>query len=148
MIVLSFMITPVLAGSSETIKKDGRLEFLNSKGSVIASIDIDIVETPHAHARGLMGVESMKLTQGMLFVYGEAEDMVFWMRNTPLSLDIIFISDTKEVINIAKNTVQMTDNRYRSEKPAQFVVEVISGFCEKYGIESGTRVRWKRYRSR
>ena len=108
------------------------------------TIIIEIADTPKARARGLMGNRTLDDTMGMLFVYSTADDRVFWMRNTVMSLDILFISATNRVINIARQTQPMSDTRYHSKAPAKFVVEVISGFCDRHGIKEGALVRWVR----
>ena len=154
-VILLFMLFYANAGSMDTdpafVKKtatfrnDGRLEFVNHDGMVRASITIEIAETRATRAKGLMGREEMDDNVGMLFVYQRAGDKVFWMRNTPLSLDIIFVSEDGAVLNIAGRTLPFSDNKYRSKGPAKYVVEVLSGFCDRYGIREGTRVRWYRH---
>lgn len=154
-IIPLFMLFYANAGSMDTdpafVKKtaifrdDGRLEFVNHNGMVRASITIEIAETRATRAKGLMGREEMDDNVGMFFVYQRAGDKVFWMRNTPLSLDIIFVSEDGAVLNIAGRTLPFSDNKYRSKGPAKYVVEVLSGFCDRYGIREGTRVRWYRH---
>jgi len=129
---------------AEPIRNDGRLEFLTPTGKVVATIIIEIADTQKAQTKGLMGNRTLDDTMGMLFIYKQAGNLVFWMRNTRISLDILFVSETLRVINIAKNTQPMSDTRYDSKAPAQFVVEVLSGFCDRYGIKEGYRVKWVR----
>lgn len=154
-VILLFMLFYANAGSMDTdpafVKKtatfrnDGRLEFVNHNGMVRASITIEIAETRATRAKGLMGREEMDDNVGMLFVYQRAGAKVFWMRNTPLSLDIIFVSEDGAVLNIAGRTLPFSDNKYRSKGPAKYVVEVLSGFCDRYEIREGVRVRWYRH---
>jgi uncharacterized protein len=154
-VILLFMTVYANAGSMDTgpasVKKtatfrnDGRLEFVSHDGRVRASITIEIAETKATRAKGLMGREEMDDNVGMLFVYQRVGDKVFWMRNTPLSLDMVFVSEDGMVLNIAGRTRPFSDNNYRSKGPAKYVVEVLSGFCDRYGIREGTRVRWYRH---
>lgn len=88
--------------------------------------------------------EKMGYNWGMLFIFQKPDIRVFWMRNTILSLDMIFVSEKGTVISIAKNTKPMTDDLYRSEKPAKYVVEVKAGFCDIFGIKPGTKIKVKR----
>ena len=69
-------------------RKDGVLDFLRPDGSVIVSIDIEVVADRESQARGLMGRTSLPARGGMLFTYDSPKDQSFWMKNTPLPLDI------------------------------------------------------------
>ena len=87
--------------------------------------------------------------EGMLFVYPEEGDRSFWMKNTLISLDMIFLDSEKEVINVETafpepNTSDEDLTRYRSERPVKYVVEVNAGFAENYSISEGTKVTWSR----
>ena len=90
-----------------------------------------------------MGPRSLGYSEGMLFIFSKAEPRQFWMHNTRMSLDIIFIDDTKQIINIYSHTKPMSDNIYISAKPAKYVLEVLAGFTELYGITQGSPVTWK-----
>lgn len=136
---------PVAAGSSGAIRADGRLEFFNPEGRVLAAITIEIADTPQARATGLMGRRGLDDSMGMLFVHDEAGPKHFWMRNTPTALDIIFVSAEGRVIHIAADTRPMSDTVYSSSGPARYVVEVIAGFCARYGIAEGVQIFWQRY---
>ncbi len=105
---------------------------------------IEIAETPETRARGLMERRGLDDTAGMLFIYDTTGDRTFWMRNTPTSLDIIFVSEDKRVVNIAKHTQPMSDTNYYSKGPARYVVEARAGFTDRHGIKEGTQVRWQR----
>ena len=129
---------------AKPIRPDGKLAFLTPGGDVAATIIIEIADTPNARAKGLMGNRMLDDTMGMLFVYKQAGNRVFWMRNTKMSLDILFVSNTHRVIRIAKQTQPMSETRYYSNAPAQFVVEVLSGFCDRYGIKEGYQIDWMR----
>lgn len=125
------------------VRIDGILDFLGSDNKVITSIAVEIADTPETHARGLMGRYLSDNNQGMLFVFPGAEPRSFWMRNTPTSLDMIFVGEDRRVINIARETTAMSENSYRSLGPARFVVEVKAGFADRYGIQKGTSIRWR-----
>lgn len=153
-LVVAFIALYVCAGCIDTgpppgkklgtFREDGRLKFVDDDDTLCASIAIEIADTLQTRAKGLMGRREMDDTVGMLFIYDSADDRVFWMRNTPLSLDIIFVSENRQVINIAKRTQPLSDNQYRSQGPAKYVVEVMSGFSDRHEIGEGTRVRWQR----
>ncbi len=126
-------------------RPDGTLDFVRPDGSVITTIAIEIAEGDSAQARGLMQRRSLGYDKGMLFPYGEAAERAFWMRNTPLSLDILFADAERRIVKIAERTEPFSDARIRSEAPAQYVVEVRAGFAERFGLrEDSTRIRWQR----
>jgi hypothetical protein len=77
---------------------------------------------------------------GMLFVFPREQQLSFWMKNTPLPLDIIFINSTHTIVNIATNTQPFSEDPLPSGFPAQFVLEVNAGFCKQHDIAVGSQV--------
>ena len=133
-------------GVAETgghLRADGILEFLGPDGKVCATIAIEVADDEEERAKGLMWRTALADTQGMLFVYSDADYRVFWMRNTLVALDMIFASRDRRVINIAKQTEPLSSKLYRSTRPAQYVVEVVAGFCDQKGVGEGTEIRWR-----
>lgn len=137
---------PTLSGAPTDVsfRKDGTLTFVRPDGTPIRTIDIEIADTDSAVARGLMDRRSMGFDKGMLFIFPEANDRGFWMRNTPLPLDIIFVSPDSQVINIAERTKPFSEAVIEPEAPKRFVVEVRAGFTERFGLTDSTRVTWTR----
>lgn len=125
-------------------RPDGVLDFLRPDSSVITRIAIEIAESDSAQARGLMDRRSLPARGGMLFVDQEPSMRSFWMKNTPLALDIIFVDAEGEVVNIARRTTPYSEAFIRSTDSAQFVVEVRAGFADRYGLSDSTRIRWRR----
>ncbi len=123
-------------------RKDGELTFLDSSGTVIIKIDIQIAQTEFDRELGLMFRKSMNENQGMLFIFPDVQVRNFWMRNTEIPLDMIFINDSKIILNIAKNTTPYSDNSYASSGPAKYVLEVNGGFSDSHNITPGTKVNW------
>ena len=64
------------------------------------------------------------------------------MRNTLISLDMIFVNAQKEIVTIHKNTKILSDQSYPSTKPAMYVIEVVAGFTDKYNIKEGDKISW------
>ena len=132
--------------SNAPLRDDGVLDFLKPDGSIITSISIEIAETSENIKRGLMWRYSLDTKRGMLFVFQDLGYQTFWMRNTPVPLDIIFIGENSCVKNIAESTRPMSDESYHSKGPAQYVLEVRAGFSERYGIKAGHCIRWQRHK--
>ncbi len=125
-------------------KKDGELTFQTKDGSFISTIDLEFAETTKERTQGLMYRTEMKENQGMLFIFPEEQMQSFWMHNTVLPLDMIFINSNLEIVTIRKNTKPYDDSSYASTKPAQYVVEVNAGYTDKFNIKVGDKVVFRR----
>lgn len=124
-------------------REDGTLTFIQDSADAV-QIAIEIAETDSARRRGLMERASLPDSSGMLFIFPSPEQSGFWMANTPLSLDIIFVSPDSQIVDLAKYTKPLSSKNVPSSKPYQFVVEVPAGFADTHGIVEGNRVRWNR----
>jgi uncharacterized protein len=131
--------TPVPA-----FRKDAELVFVSAKGATLARIDVEIAERATERMRGLMLREQMEENQGMLFLFPTEEPLSFWMKDTPLPLDIIFLGADRTVVTIRKNTVPFSEASVPSDRPARFVVEVNAGFADRHRLATGDRVFWQR----
>jgi len=105
------------------------------------TIDIEIANSPEEHAQGLMQRKSLPENSGMLFVFEEPHTLSFWMKDTYIPLDIIFIDENLNIINITKNTTPLFEGTYSSEAPAKYVVEVNAGFSEQHNIVPGNPIK-------
>ncbi|MCF8240709.1 MAG: DUF192 domain-containing protein [Melioribacteraceae bacterium] len=123
--------------------KQGELTFTNQNDEFVKKIDIELADTFEKRTTGMMYRDKMKENQGMLFVFPVEEPQSFWMKNTVLSLDMIFVNSKREIVKIHKSTTPYSMQSYPSERPATYVVEVIGGFCEKFGIEEGFKINWR-----
>lgn len=128
------------------IRIDGVLEFVRFDDTVVTSINIEIADTPETQMKGLMGRRSIGYTHGMLFVFETVKPQNFLMKNTQISLDIIFVGENECVVNIAESTTPMSDKIYRSEGPVKYVVEVKAGFAKYFKIDKRICIRWRRNR--
>jgi uncharacterized membrane protein (UPF0127 family) len=122
--------------------KEGELTFTDSLGVLKAKIDLEIADTEYDRQLGLMNRKVMKENEGMLFIFSRPDYQSFWMRNTLISLDMIFVNDRKQIVTIHKNTKILADESYSSSQPALYVVEVIAGFTDKHNIQIGDRINW------
>lgn len=101
------------------------------------SVTVEIAATPASRERGLMFRRELEPMHGMLFVFSEDADHGFWMKNTPLSLDIIFIDARRRVVGILANTVPYSERQLRVGHRSRYVLEVAAGFCVRHGVEVG-----------
>lgn len=127
--------------TAPTFKKEGELRFINNTGSdTLAIIDIEIADNDQKTAQGLMYRSSMPENAGMLFLMDSERIQGFWMRNTYIPLDMIFVNKQMEIVTIHPNTTPMRESSYFSTKPALYVVEVNAGFCHKNNINDGDKI--------
>ncbi len=131
----------VVETSAPTFKKEGELLFISkAERETLAAIDIEIADNDQKTAQGLMYRSSMPRNAGMLFLMPREEIQGFWMRNTYIPLDIIFVNSNKEIVTIHANTTPMKENSYISTEPALYVVEVNAGYCKKNNIKEGDKI--------
>jgi uncharacterized membrane protein (UPF0127 family) len=129
--------------SQKAVKGEGELQFLRQDGSIAVSISIEIADTAEARIKGLMERWSLPELHGMLFIFDSPEIQRFWMHNTPLSLDMIFVDENRRILNMAESTTPMSKQTYGSRGPAKYVVEVRAGFSKRHGIEEGMSIQWQ-----
>lgn len=122
--------------------KEGELTFTDSIGTLKTKIDLEIADNEYERELGLMNRNVMKENEGMLFIFPIQRQQSFWMRNTLISLDMIFVNDQKKIVTIHKNTKILSDNSYPSSEPARYVVEVLAGFTDKNNIQVGDKIDW------
>lgn len=126
-----------------SFNKEAELVFLNGNDT-IQSVDVELAETDYEQQTGLMHRTEMAMHQGMLFIYkDERPRPTFYMKNTRLPLDLIYINANKQVVEINKNAKPFDETPIRAEQPAKYVLEVNAGFADKYQINDSLRVKFK-----
>lgn len=134
--------TPSVPGVDIPFTSEGTLAFSRSDGSPIVEIEIEIADDDSTRTRGLMQRLTLPDKGGMLFVFGDEAVRTFWMANTPLSLDLIFVARSGEVIDIVKYTKPLSPINVTSRSEALYVVEVKAGFSDTWGISETDRIEW------
>lgn len=114
------------------------LEIATRTGVKIFSVEM--ATTPEEKGTGLMHRKHLPDGQGMLFDFSPAQQVSMWMKNTYISLDMIFIGSNGRIVRIAENTEPLSTRIISSRRPAKGVLEVIGGTAKKYGIAPGDRV--------
>lgn len=115
----------------------GRIELLTADGR--QSFTIEIADDPTEQALGLMFRPSMAVDAGMLFIFEPTRPASFWMRNTMIPLDMLFIDDTGRVETIAVRMDTYSTRSSASEGPVRAVLEINAGLSEKLGIAPGAQ---------
>jgi uncharacterized membrane protein (UPF0127 family) len=105
---------------------------------------VEIARTPQEQAQGLMHRQSLAPDRGMIFPYEPPQPVGFWMKNTLIPLDMIFIRADGTIGRIAENTVPMSLEMVPSVEPVVAVLEIAGGRSRELGIKAGDRVDWPR----
>jgi uncharacterized membrane protein (UPF0127 family) len=117
--------------------------FLHTSGDQKVRVSVEVARTPHERQQGLMHRSKLEPGTGMIFLFEEPSMQSFWMKNTLISLDMIFIDENLVVVGVVDNTVPMTLTPCRVDAPSQYVLEVKAGFAAHHGIGPGTKVTFK-----
>ena len=122
---------------------DGTLDVMRND-SMLLTLDIEIADNDSTRERGMMQRTGFPDDSGMLFVFDNEEIQTFWMGNTPVALDLLFINSGAEVLNFSKYAVPFSNDMLASTGPAKYVLEVPAGWVDTNGILEGDRVEWRR----
>ena len=124
-------------------RKDGNLWLLKAAtGDTIQQLDVEFANTMDRIEYGMMYRKSMTENMSMLFFMGDMQMRSFWMKNTYVSLDIIFIDDQMNIVSIQKNAEPLNTRSLPSDGPAMYVLEVKGGLCDKLGVAAGDKIAY------
>ncbi len=112
------------------------------------TISVEVADTPTRRERGLMYRNDLGADAGMLFLFPQDDDLRFWMKNTPLPLDMVFIDASRTIVGIVANTRPFSTQAVGVGKPSRYVLEVHAGYCTKHGITAGDKVDFEQVSDR
>ena len=135
-VLMCLSAVPALA---ETACSPDRVQLRGDWGET--AFDVDVVDTPATRARGLMYVEHLPRGQGMLFVFERPQRTSFWMKNTLIPLDMLFVDETGLVRRVHENAVPGDLSGIPGGDDILVVLEINGGLSDDYGIEAGTILR-------
>jgi uncharacterized protein len=136
---LSFVSLPLIGPPTELAAAGLEpLEITTRNGVHVFAVELAL--TPSEQERGLMFRRELPEGQGMLFDFGREQPTSFWMKNTYVPLDIIFIRADGTIRRIAENTVPLSETLVPSGGPVRAVLEVVAGTARKLGIAAGDHV--------
>jgi uncharacterized membrane protein (UPF0127 family) len=99
-----------------------------------------IAADDRSRARGLMHVRALPANHGMLFLFERPQIASFWMKDTPLSLDLVFIRADGVVVNVAANATPLSLDPISSTAPVKAVLELVAGTAARIGLGAGNRI--------
>jgi uncharacterized membrane protein (UPF0127 family) len=135
---LFLVLVGVARADVSLVFKTETIAVVTSQGR--ASFEAEIADTPETRARGLMYRTEMADDHGMLFDFGLTRPVSMWMKNTPLSLDMIFADETGMVLYVATGTVPFSEETISAPVPVRSVFEVKAGIASRIGIKPGDRI--------
>lgn len=116
---------------------------ISAKGGKEFSVRVEVADTPAKRALGLQYRRELGDDQGMLFLFPAERVQSFWMKNTPISLDMVFIGSQRRVVGIIHEAVPFSTESLSVSLPSQFVLEIKGGIARRRGIEVGDTVRFE-----
>jgi len=137
-----------VAEKSIEFNKEGLLTISQSGKEKITSFDIEIADNPYERQTGLMYRNTLEVNQGMLFAFEQEAVLNFYMKNTPLALDLIFLNKELEIVHIHKNAIPNDPTGISSVKPAQYVFEIQAGLSDQYEIQEGDQITYQKLESK
>ncbi|MEM0923387.1 MAG: DUF192 domain-containing protein [Pseudomonadota bacterium] len=138
LLALAGMVWAVLVAQATAREcRADRVELIS--GSREVGFDVELAITPEEQARGLMFRPSLAREAGMLFLMDPPRPAHFWMRNTMISLDLLFIDRSGRVVNIAAKAVPYSQTPLRSQGPVRAVLEINGGLAAELGIGPGSQ---------
>ncbi len=130
------------AGGPDAASQPARVVLQGPSGRV-SPVAVEVMRTAPEQERGLMYREKLGPDEGMLFVFTESADHAFWMKNTLLPLDMIFIDERHEVVGVIERATPLSTEPRSVGRPSRFVLEVNGGFAAAHGVRVGDRARFE-----
>ncbi|TAK08106.1 DUF192 domain-containing protein [bacterium] len=116
---------------------------ISTKSGEQLALQVEVADTPAKRSLGLQYRNELGDDQGMLFLFPSQGAQSFWMKNTPLPLDMIFIGSDLKIVGIIRQAVPFSTTSLTVPAPSQFVLEIKGGLSRRKGIEVGNRVRFE-----
>lgn len=129
----------LFAGMAQAACREDSVELRGDFGT--ARFAIDLADEPAERSQGLMHVESMPFSKGMLFLYERPQRATFWMRNTLIPLDMIFMDPTGTVTHVHENAVPLDETTIDGGDGVLAVLEINGGLASQIGIDPGDELR-------
>jgi uncharacterized membrane protein (UPF0127 family) len=139
------VLLPVPAGPAQRPAEDSLIAVTMPQGTVVMA---ELADTVEERARGLMFRPSLEKNRGMLFAFAEPQPWSFWMKNTRVPLDIIWMDQKKKIVHIERNvpTCSRTDDgcpQYQPNENASYVLELAAGSATTLNLQRGATLRFQ-----
>lgn len=126
-----------------SFSKEGVLHLKKSDSdSIIKSLDIEFAEDEYETQTGLMYRTKLGTNQGMLFIFPDVQMRSFYMKNTKIPLDIIYIDEKLQIVSFQKHAKPFDETSLPSEAPAKYVLEINAGLSDEWQLKIGDRIHF------
>jgi len=132
----------VIKQTEVTFTKEGELTVFKTSDSTKVGLDIEIADTDFDIQTGLMYRNSMGNSQGMLFVFDDETERFFYMKNTKIPLDLIYISAKRNIVSFQKDANPFDESSLPSNVPAKYVLEVNAGLVDTWSLSVGDSIKF------
>ena len=122
----------------DALFKQGRLIIETKSGPV--ALDVEIADSDFARETGLMFRRTLAPNRGMVFLFDDEQEIAMWMKNTYVSIDMVFICNGWRVVHVARQVKPLSASIISSGQPASRVLEILGGRAQKLGIGQGDRI--------
>jgi uncharacterized membrane protein (UPF0127 family) len=127
-----------------SFKKEGTLQITKADSdSIIKTLDIEIADNDYETQTGLMYRTKLETNHGMLFIFPDTQMRSFYMKNTKIPLDIIYIDNNKTIVSLQRNAKPFDETSLPSEAPAKYVLEINGGLSDEWQLEIGDKIVFK-----
>lgn len=134
-----FVCLPLVKGNGRENKNS--IAFYNNEIEPSCTFEIELATTEYEQTIGLMFRKTLPKKNGMLFIYKDEDYRYYWMKNTYIPLDLIFIDGNLMVVDIFKNAKPLDETTITSKGKARYVLEINAGQAERCKIKKGTKVK-------
>lgn len=131
--------SPVLTPGESLLRHDAQVEILFSTKSAPLRLNVEVADETPEQDRGLMGRRLAGDNEGMFFVYTTAKPRIFWMRGTPMPLDMLFFDSDRRLVALVSNAEPFSDRLIKSGVPAKYVLELPAGFADRHSVGLGAQ---------
>ncbi|MEM6684416.1 MAG: DUF192 domain-containing protein [Bacteroidota bacterium] len=140
------------SSSNKTVKtadikftKEGELTLTKADDTDIVTLDVEFAETNYERETGLMYRKSMEEKQAMLFIFESSRPQSFYMKNTYIPLDIIYLDENKKIVSFQKNAQPLNEQGLPSVQPAMYVLEINAGLADKWSLAVGDTMNFVKF---
>jgi len=132
----------IMLGSVSGCEAQPKVSITTKEGRVIV-FQVEIADTSAKREMGLQYRRELADDKGMIFLFPAESIQSFWMKNTPIPLDMIFINQERKIAGIVEQTLPFSLDPRSVSSPSQYVLEINGGLSKKYGLKAGDAVRFE-----
>ncbi len=140
--VLLFLLTFTLLAAGSSCDAQPKVTIATQAGQSVA-FQVEVADTPAKRSMGLQYRKDLAPDRGMIFLFPAEAPQSFWMKNTPIPLDMIFINAERKIVGIVEQTTPFSLESRAVPAPSQFVLEINGGLAKRHGIRAGDSVKFE-----